>query len=240
MEGSGRPDGARRGTPAFFDLLNHTKECVDVDFASADDQAFLRRLLQAADLVLEGSRPRVMAQVGIDPCELADAGVNWLSINGHGRTGTAGLRVGFGDDTAVAGGLWLTGDPPNFVADAVADPIAGLTGAALGARLLASKQAAVVEVPLARASAWASTSAMPASVDARLRNDGDQWLVEIGEEWLPVASPRHRPLCGVAHPAGHHGALLRAEFATPPLKLRRYGICMSMCVYSHIRAKIYA
>ena len=54
----------------------------------------------------------------------------------YGRTGDAALRVGFGDDTAVAGGLWLGGDPPNFVADAVADPITGLTAAALGARLV--------------------------------------------------------------------------------------------------------
>ena len=226
VEGAGRPDGARRGTPEFFDLLNHAKECIEVDFAGADDRAFLRRLLQAADLVLEGSRPRVMAQLGIDPNELADTGVNWLSITGYGRPGSAGLRVGFGDDAAVAGGLWLKGDPPSFVADAVADPIAGLTGAALGARLLASKQATVVEVPLARASAWAGVdldadglrevssgvAAVPACAVPRVANNGGRWLVEVADEWLPVALPRHRPLSAVAHPVGHHKASLRAEF----------------------------
>ena len=142
VEGAGRADGA----PEFFDLLNHAKERVEIDFAEDDGRccaacfrpriscwrargpaswiswgstptswptrALLRRLLQAADLVLEGSRPRVMDQLGIGPNQLAAAGVAWLSISGHGRTGTAGLRVGFGDDAAAAGGLRLEGDPP--------------------------------------------------------------------------------------------------------------------------------
>ena len=215
VEGTGRPDGARRGTPGFFDLLNHAKECVEIDFTNADDQAFLGRLLAAADLVLEGSRPRVMDQLGIDPAGLADAGVAWLSINAYGRTGTNAARVGFGDDTAVAGGLWLPGNPPGFVADAVADPIAGLAAAALGAQLLASGQASVLEVPLARAAAWANSGATSNSTDARLHNDGDRWLVDVGDERLPVQPPRHRPLPAAAKPVGSHDALLRAEFATP-------------------------
>ena len=213
VEGAGRPDGARRGTPEFFNLLNHAKECVQVDFADAGDTAFLRRLLRAADLVLEGSRPRVMEQLGIDPVELADAGVCWLSINAYGRTGDAAMRVGFGDDTAVAGGLWLGGDPPSFVADAVADPIAGLAAAAVGARLLAGEQAAVVEVPLARAAAWAHSKPRPASVDAPVRRDGDRWLVQVRAEWLSVAPPRHRAVTAEAAAVGSHDAPLRAEFA---------------------------
>lgn len=213
VEGAGRPDGARRGTPEFFNLLNHAKECVEVDFSNADDQAFLRGLLRAADLVLEGSRPRVMDQLGIDPTVLADAGVCWLSINAHGRTGDAAMRVGFGDDTAVAGGLWLAGDPPNFVADAVADPIAGLAAAAVGARLLAGEQALVAEVPLARAAAWADAQAPRAAVDPVLRRDGDQWSVQVADDRLPVAPPKHRALSAAAAPVGAHNALVRNEFA---------------------------
>ncbi len=212
VEGAGRPDGARRGTPGFFNLLNHAKECVEVDFSNADDRAFLRGLLRAADLVLEGSRPRVMEQLGIDPHELADTGVSWLSISAYGRTGDAALRVGFGDDTAVAGGLWLAGDPPNFVADAVADPIAGLAAAALGARLLAGEQAAVAEVPLARAAAWANAEVLKAAVDSALRRDGDRWSLQVASEWLPVSLPRHREVQAEAAPVGSHDGPLRAEF----------------------------
>ena len=216
VEGAVRSDGARRGTSEFFNLLNHAKECVEVDFSNADDRAFLGGLLRAADLVLEGSRPRVMGQLGIDPHELADTGVCWLSINAYGRTGDAAMRVGFGDDTAVAGGLWLDGDPPNFVADAVADPIAGLAAAAVGARLLAGEQAMVAEVPLARAAAWAAAwangKAPEAAGDAALRRDGNRWLVQVADEWLPVAPPRHRAVPAVAARTGDHNTLLRNEF----------------------------
>lgn len=228
VEGVGRPDGARKGTPAFFNLLNHRKECVEIDFGNAADIAFLLRLLRAADLVLEGSRPRVMEQLGINPYELADAGTAWLSINAYGRSGEAGLRVGFGDDTAVAGGLWIANDPPNFVADAVADPLAGLVAATVGARVLAEKQVAVVEVPLARAAAWAVSSATTAVTtplaDICLRHDGDRWWVEVGDEWIAVAPPKHRMLTGTAGsvgaaaPVGSHNALLRVEFGVPAAK----------------------
>ena len=58
VEGEGRPDGARSGPAAFFDLLNAGKETITIDFADRSDQALLRRMVAAADLVIEASRPR--------------------------------------------------------------------------------------------------------------------------------------------------------------------------------------
>ncbi len=44
---------------------------------------------------------------------------------------TAGRRIGFGDDAAVAGGLVVwEGSDPYFCCDAIADPISGLTATA--------------------------------------------------------------------------------------------------------------
>ena len=208
VEGEKRPDGARRGPKGFFDLLNHGKECITLDFGHGDDRALLHRLLGAADLVIEGSRPRAMDQLGVDPDELVEDGVSWLSITGHGRTGVAAGRVAFGDDAAVAGGLYLRGDPPSFVADAVADPIAGLVGAALAAELLASDHAAVIEVPLARAAAWAARPPVATTVSSL----GDGWVVDVDGESVPVVSPHHRRVPGPAAAAGGHNASLRAEF----------------------------
>ncbi len=208
VEGRDRTDGARRGPKEFFDLLNHGKECLTVDFDLDSDRRFLRHLLGAADLVVEGSRPRAMDQLGVDPYELVEDGVSWLSVTGHGRTGDEALRVAFGDDAAVAGGLYLPGDPPGFVADAVADPIAGLVGAALGAELLALDHAALIEVPLVRVAAWAARPPVTASV----RVAGEGFTVDIAGELLPVAQPHHRAVPGPAAPAGSHGAALRTEF----------------------------
>ncbi len=212
VEGRFRPDGARRGASAFFDLLNDGKECVRVDFGDRDDLALLLRLLSAADLVVEGSRRRVMDELGIVPEAFAELGTSWLSLTAHGRNGPAGRRVGFGDDAAVAGGLFIDGAPPMFVADAVADPIAGLVAATLGAEMLAGERASVLEVPLARAAAWASGPVVEAEVVA----NGDGWAIAVEGERVLVAAPRHRTIPGPASCAGNDDAALRAEFSSSP------------------------
>ncbi len=208
VEGAGRHDGARRGPAPFFDLLNHGKEMVTVDFTDRRDRRFLRQLMSAADLVVEASRPRVMAELEIVPLELAAAGTSWLSITGYGRDGTAANRIGFGDDAAVAGGLFVAGDPPLFVADAVADPLTGLFGAAAASDLLAQDRASVIELPLARVAAWA---AGPAAV-AEIRAIDGGWEVRSGEGWVEVRPPRARPSASRAARAGEDDAAVRAEF----------------------------
>jgi len=208
VEGRGRPDGARLGSSAFFDLLNHAKECVEIDFGEREGVALLRQLISSADLVIEGSRPRVMDALGIDPAAVAAAGTSWLSITAHGRTGPDANRIGFGDDAAVSGGLVVPGAPPMFVADAVADPLTGVVAAVLGAGLLASERAAVMEAPLARASAWAARKPNQAVAHDR----AGEWSVDIEGDTVPVAPPRHRPVPKAAPPAGAHSASIRAEF----------------------------
>jgi hypothetical protein len=212
VEGRTRPDGARAGATAFYDLLNHRKECLAVDLRDRADVALLRRLIAAADLVIEGSRPRVMDQLGVVPEEVAAAGTNWLSITAHGRIGPEGQRVGFGDDAAVSGGLLIEGTPPMFVADAVADPLSGLTAAVHGAELLSAERAAVVEVPLSRVAAWAARSGTAATA----RREGDRWLVGVDGDMVEVMPPRHRPIPPSAPPIDAHGEEIRAEFAPDP------------------------
>src|SRR5207253_5303213 len=65
VESLHRPDGARSGPAAFFDLLHGGQEAVAIDFRHADGRASLRRLVEAADVVVEGSRPRALEQLGV-------------------------------------------------------------------------------------------------------------------------------------------------------------------------------
>ncbi len=217
VESATRPDGARRGPEGFFDLLNGGKECLALDFDASGDIGVLRDLLGRADLVIEGSRPRVMDRLGIEPAALAARGVNWVSITGHGRTGAAADRIGFGDDAAVAGGLWLErcppagAGPPMFVADAVADPVAGLVAAAAGAAALAGPRALVAEVPLARVAAWARGPMVTAPVAV----DGAGWAVGVGDRRVAVRAPVHRRPRRRARPLGADSDPLRAELAVP-------------------------
>ena len=107
VESRQRPDGARRGPRAFFDLMNGEKASVALDLSAAQDRGVLRRLLLAADVVIEASRPRALRQLGCDAEELVRTGRArvWVSITGHGRQPPHDHRVAFGDDGAVAGGL---------------------------------------------------------------------------------------------------------------------------------------
>ncbi|MGI5460307.1 CoA transferase [Streptomyces sp. CA-249302] len=131
VESTRRPDGARSGSRSFYDWLHAGHESVAVDFTTAEGRAALAELVRAADVVIEASRPRALAQLGSAPEELRHrAGKVWVSITGYGRRHPD--RVAFGDDAAVAGGLvgWSDGEPV-FCADAVGDPLTGVV-AALG------------------------------------------------------------------------------------------------------------
>jgi hypothetical protein len=166
VESTTRPDGARRGPPEFFELLNAGKECVSIDFTSAD----LRTLLLTADVVVEGSRPRALEQLGVDAAAVVRDGPRvWLSITAHGRTGPQRDWVGFGDDAAVAGGLvaWWR-DEPCFVADAVADPLAGIAGAGAVMDALRRGGRWLIDCNLASVSAHVAAAAR-------------------GEPWVPAA-----------------------------------------------------
>ena len=115
VESTQRPDGARRGPREFFDLLNGHKRSVALDLQSHDGVRVLHDLVRRADVVIEASRPRALAQLGVDGPDLVRAGGPrvWVSITGYGRSGDAANRVAFGDDAAAAGGLvvWRDGRP---------------------------------------------------------------------------------------------------------------------------------
>ncbi len=201
VESKGRPDGARFGPPAFFDLLHAGHESVALDFATAEGRDNLRRLLEAADVVIEASRPRALRQLGIDAEALLRNGRPrvWLSITGYGRTGDGAQRVAFGDDGAVAGGLVVWDDHgPCFCADAVADPLTGLVAATA---VLASVTAGgrwLLDVSL---QGVAASFASDAADGPSLSSDGP----------VSVAAPRARPAMGVAAPLGAHTEAVMAD-----------------------------
>ena len=137
VESPKRPDAMRDGDARLFDLLNQGKRSVHLDIHDQADREALVSLLARADIIIESSRPRALAQVGIEADWIASRkpGRVWMSITGHGGEGEAGQWVGFGDDCAVAGGLTaalfrLTGRTA-FVGDAIADPLAGIGAASV-------------------------------------------------------------------------------------------------------------
>lgn len=152
VESTGRPDGSR-ATPEFFTAMRRGVHGVMLDFA---DTTELAAILSRADVVIEGSRPRALRQLGIDAERLVAHGPQvWVSITAYGRAEPHARRVGFGDDAAAAGNLLArTPDEESvFLADAIADPLTGLTTAAVVADLLERGGRHLADVALARVAA---------------------------------------------------------------------------------------
>lgn len=196
VESTGRPDGARRGPGAFFDLLNAGKRSVALDLGSTEGRGRLHDLLARADVVIEASRPRALADLGVDAASLVAGGGPrvWLSITGHGRHGPGRDRVGFGDDAAVAGGLVSRDDRgPCFCADAVADPTTGLVAAAAVLDALAAGGRWLLDVGMSAVAAHLAGPTLPVSDPAPT-----------------PARPRARPRRGRAPRLGEHTAAVLA------------------------------
>ncbi|MHB1486029.1 MAG: CoA transferase [Acidimicrobiales bacterium] len=171
VEARGRPDGARRGPEAFFDLMNGEKESVALELPRPDAVSLLEALLRQADVVVEASRPRALEQLGIVACDLVATGGPsvWVSITGYGRDGPGRDAVAFGDDAAVAGGLVVSDpDGPCFCGDAIADPVAGLVALAATLDALASGGHWLIDVSMADAAAHiaGATLGVPAGITA--------------------------------------------------------------------------
>lgn len=188
VESVHRPDGMRSGPAPFFDLLNGGKRSVALDLRTPDGRDTLGRLLAAADVVVESSRPRALEQLGlraVDYLRAPDGPRVWLSITGYGRPAPGRNWVAFGDDAAVAGGLvaWDSAGPV-FCADAIADPTSGLVAAAACLGALATDSRWLIDVAMARVAARLAGPTLP---------------VPGG---VVVAPPRARPVAEPARPLG--------------------------------------
>lgn len=160
VESAERPDGARAGNAAFFASLRGRRTERRIALSTAEGRAEFAELIAGADVVIEGSRPRAFAQLGIDAATMLSGNVRvWISITGHGRV-AAPERVGFGDDAAIAGGLAAhvvraRGETlPVFLGDAIADPLTGLAAATEAVRRLAGGGRWLLDAALSRTASF--------------------------------------------------------------------------------------
>jgi crotonobetainyl-CoA:carnitine CoA-transferase CaiB-like acyl-CoA transferase len=205
VESLERPDGARRGPAPFFDLLHHGHESVALAFSEPRGRDALHRLLDAADVVIEASRPRALEQLGADARACVDRGAVWVSITAYGRA-DAPNRVGFGDDVGIAAGLHA-GPPtaPMFCADAVADAVTGLWAARETMVALRSNGGSLVDVPMAAVTRRARGNERAEERAAEPR-DG-HWF----HDGIAVAPPRARSTVGPAVALGTDTAKVMGE-----------------------------
>lgn len=203
VESTDRPDGARRGQQKFYDLLHAGHRSVALDLRSPGGIAQLRELLGVADVVVEGSRPRALQQLGIYPEQLLArrTGLVWVSVTAHGRVGSDGLRTGFGDDVAAAGGLVAWTHRPLFCADAAADPATGLHAAVAVTACLLAGGSWLVDVPLRDVAAHLA-GPDPGRPALAAERGADAWTFSTNSGPMTVSAPRARPTTGTARAMG--------------------------------------
>ena len=153
IESRHRPDGARQGHAGFYHLLNSHKQSLAVDFSDTEDMGLLKNLIWEADIIIEASRPRALKQLGIDVDKILSRQPEktWLSLTAYGRHDAQALRVGFGDDIGVEGGLSYVmqhhTQSASFVGDALPDPLTGLH-AALAAYVVYQNGGGLIDMPM--------------------------------------------------------------------------------------------
>lgn len=215
VESSARPDGARFGDQRFFDWLHAGHRSVAIDFHAESGRAALADLLGVADIVIESSRPRALANLGLAPGPARHRdGQVWLSITGYGRSHPD--LVAFGDDAAVAGGLvgWDDGEPV-FCADAIADPLTGICGALAVADSVAAGGGHLIDLSMRATAAAFAAASPPDHGPHEVCPDGAGWRVICPHLGLSqaVLPPRRLAPAGSAAALGADTAEVLAQLA---------------------------
>jgi hypothetical protein len=193
VQSTTRPDPSRDSQPEFYRWLHRGQREQHLDFGALADRRRLAELIIAADVVIEGSRPRALRQLGLGPEDLTPRpGQVWLSITGYGRDSN---RVAFGDDAAVAGGLVARDQlGPVFCGDALADPLSGVFGyravldaLSTGGGELIDLAMSAVAAELARPDSGAGAACGAHDVRLSARTGG--WQARCGERVVDIAEP---------------------------------------------------
>ncbi|MDE2341422.1 MAG: CoA transferase [Alphaproteobacteria bacterium] len=150
-----RPDPTAQTTPLHAARLNgvkkHRVEPLNLETVAC--------ALHDTDILITSARPAALARLGLEPERVfaAHPHLLWVAISAYGWAGEAGQRVGFGDDCAAAGGLVAWQDSaPQFMGDALADPLTGLVAATAALEARAHGRGGLLDCALAPTAAMFS------------------------------------------------------------------------------------
>src|SRR5258708_29329147 len=115
------------GQSALFDAINRHKRSITLNLKSEEGRDLLLRLVERADVLVEGNRPGVMLRLGLgwDMLHARNPRLVMCSITGYGQDGPFASRAGHDlNYMATAGALGLNGEkggPPLPLSGQVAD-----------------------------------------------------------------------------------------------------------------------
>ena len=134
-----RTMGAMGGdTSWFYQIVNRNKYSLRLDLKQAEGRALFLRLVETADIVVEGFRPGVMARLGLGYEVLAkhNPRVILCSITGYGQTGPYAMRAGHDINylgyAGVLDQIGTAGGAPALSNVQIGDLLGGTMGAVMG------------------------------------------------------------------------------------------------------------
>ena len=156
IESVRRRDPTPDTAPELDQFLNDAKERVALDLSDANDRARLLEMVLDADVLVTSARAPALARLGLAPETLfaLRPRLIWAAITAHGSRGAGALRVGFGDDCAAAGGLVRRETfSPQFMGDALADPLTGIEAALAVFERTRQSSGGFIDIAMARVAA---------------------------------------------------------------------------------------
>ncbi len=133
-----RPEGAGSAGPRGTDLLTRGRPSAALDLKHPDAVTTLLRLVDAADVLVEGMRPGVAERLGVGPdvCLARNPRLVYGRITGWGQGGplarTAGHDLNYISVAGVLHGLGQDPDRPHFPSNLVGDFGGGSTYLVIG------------------------------------------------------------------------------------------------------------
>lgn len=163
------------GTTAFYKLANANKAIVTLDLKSAEGKETFARMVEKADVLLEGFRPGVMERLGFGPPRLQTLNPRLVhcALSGYGGTGPFATRAGH-DVTYLAATGMLAAIGPAERPVMPFPPLADHAGAMLALN-------AILAALLKRA-----TTGQGATIDVSLAEGALSWmggLLTMAERW---------------------------------------------------------
>ena len=122
----------------FFNLINRNKEHMSLNLKTEKGKEIFFRLIQNADVLLEGFRPGVVDRLGVgyETVQKVNPKIIYCSITGYGQNGPFRDRAGHDANyMSYAGVLDLIGEadrPPSIPGVPIADIAGGSMNAAIG------------------------------------------------------------------------------------------------------------
>jgi alpha-methylacyl-CoA racemase len=137
IEPAGHGDAARGPAGSLpggiFHITNRNKRSMTADLKSTQGQALARQLIAAADVLVEGFRPGVMARFGLgwEDARTLNPSLIYCSITGYGQTGPSADKAGHDINYQAISGVLAQNVIDGSRPSPGGTPIADLAGGAL-------------------------------------------------------------------------------------------------------------